>query len=157
MEPLFQSQTEYTFSEYKKYNREILYKVKKVNKTILMFEVILLILAFVIKDLTYVACALLVPLIFKMSFYFQEKRAYKRNPQLHNMLMTHRFYEDYIEQESKMGTVIIYHYQIQNVLETSTNYYLLTGNNGTIMIVKENCSMDLLEYLRQFKEKKNRE
>ena len=41
MEPLFQSQTEYTFSEYKRYNREILYKVKKVNKTIIMFEIIL--------------------------------------------------------------------------------------------------------------------
>ena len=39
MEPLFQSQTEYTFDEFKRYNREILYKVRKVNKTIIMLEV----------------------------------------------------------------------------------------------------------------------
>lgn len=156
MEPLFQSQTEYTFSEYKRYNREILYKVKKVNKTIIMFEVILLILAFVTKDLTYVAGALLVPLIFKFMFYFQEKRAYKRNPQLHNMMMYHRFYDNYIEQESKLGTVTIFHYQIRDVLETKTNYYLMTANNGTIMIVKENCSMELLDHLRKLKEFKNR-
>lgn len=156
MEPMFQSQTEYTFDEYKKYNREILYKVKNVNKTIIIFEVVLLILAFVTKDLTYAFGALLVPLIFKLMFYFQEKSAYKRNPQLHNMIMTHRFYEDYIEQESKLGIVTIYHYQIQNVLETKTNYYLLTGNNGTIMIVKENCSVDLLAHLRKLKEIKNR-
>ena len=115
-----------------------------------------MILAFVTKDLTYVAGALLVPLIFKFMFYFQEKRAYKRNPQLHNMMMYHRFYDNYIEQESKLGVVTIYHYQIRDVLETKTNYYLMTANNGTIMIVKENCSMELLEHLRQLKEFKNR-
>ena len=156
MEPLFESQTEYTFDEYKNYNREILYKVKNVNKTILILEVILLVFAFVTKDLTYVLGALLVPLIFKLIFYLQEKNAYRKNPQLHNMVMTQRFYEDHIDQESRLGTVTIYHYQIQNVLETKTNYYLLTGNNGTIMIVKVNCSMELLEHLRKLKEIKNR-
>lgn len=156
MEPLFQSQTEYTFNEYKKYNRLILYKVKNVNKTIIILEVILLVLAFVTKDLTYVAGALFVPLIFKLMFYLQEKHAYNKNPQLHNMIMTHYFYEDHIVQESKLGSVIIYHYQIRDVLETDTNYYLLTGSNGTIMIKKENCSMELLEHLRKLKAIKDR-
>lgn len=156
MEPLFQSQTKYTFDEYKKYNRLMLYKVRRVNKTIIMFEIILLVLAVVIRDLTYVAGALLVPLIFKLMFYLQEKHAYQKNPQLHDMVMTHRFYEDHIEQESKLGVVTIYHYQIRDVMETSTNYYLLTANNGTIMIVKENCSPQLLEYLEELKDKKSR-
>lgn len=156
MEPLFQSQTEYTFDEYKKYNRLILYKVKRVNKTIIILEVILLILAVLTKDLTYVAGALAVPLIFKLMFHFQEKNAYRKNPQLHDMMITHRFYPDFIEQESKLGTVTVYHYQIQEVLETETNYYLMTANNGTLMIVKENCSTELLDYLGQFKDKKQR-
>lgn len=157
MEPLFQSQTEYTFNEYKKYNRLMLYKVRNVNKTIIIFEVLLLIVAFVTKNMTYVLGALLVPIIFKVVFYLQEKRAYKRNPRLHNMMMTHRFYEDRIEQESSLGNVVVYHYQIRDIYETNTNYYLITQNNGTIMIVKENCSIDLLAHLRQLSELKNRQ
>ena len=156
MEPLFQSQTEYTFNEYKKYNRLMLYKVRNVNKTIIIFEVLLLIVAFVTKNMTYVLGALLVPIIFKVVFYLQEKREYKRNPRLHNMMMTHRFYEDRIEQESSLGNVVVYHYQIRDIYETNTNYYLITQNNGTIMIVKENCSIDLLAHLRQLSELKNR-
>ena len=156
MEPLFQSQTEYTFNEYKKYNRLMLYKVRNVNKTIIIFEVLLLIVAFVTKNMTYVLGALLVPIIFKVVFYLQEKRAYKRNPRLHNMMMTHRFYEDRIEQESSLGNVVVYHYQIRDIYETNTNYYLITQNNGTKMIVKENCSIDLLAHLRQLSELKNR-
>ena len=151
MEPLFQSQTEYTFDEFKRYNREILYKVRKVNKTIIMLEVILLVVAFLTKNLTYAASALLVLLIFKLTFSLQEKRAYRKNPQLHNMIMTHRFYGDYIEQESKFGVVTIFHYQIRDVLETRTNFYLLTASNGTIMIVKEHCSEALLEHLGKLK------
>ena len=65
--------------------------------------------------------------------------------------MTHRFYEDYLEQESKFGVVTIFHYQIRDVLETSTNFYLLTASNGTVMIVKEHCSEDLLEHLTRLK------
>ena len=157
MEPLFQSHTEYTFNEYKKYNRFMLYKVRNVNKTIITIEVILLILAFVTKNMTYVLGALLVPIIFKVVFYAQEKRAYQKNPRLHNMMMNYRFYEDRIEQESSLGTVVVYHYQVRDVYETDTNYYLITQNNGTLMIVKENCYIDLLGYLRNLSELKNRE
>lgn len=156
MEPLFQSQTEYTFEEYKKYNRLILYKVKRVNKTIIILEIILLVIAVLTRDLTYVVGALIVPLIFKLMFRLQEKNAYRKNPQLHDILITHRFYNDFIEQESKLGTVTVYHYQIQDVLETQTNFYLMTANNGTLMIVKKNCSAELLDHLEQLKEKKQR-
>ncbi len=156
MEPMFQSQTEYTFEEYQRYNREILYNVKNVNKTIFMFRILLLIVAVVTKELTYIAGALLVPIIFKATFTFQEKRAYKKNEKLHNMMMYYRFYEDYIEQESKLGTVTIFHYQISDVLETATNFYLLTANNGAIMIVKEQCTPELIDYLVRFKESKMR-
>ena len=106
--------------------------------------------------MTYVLGALLVPIIFKVVFYAQEKRAYQKNPRLHNMMMNYRFYEDRIEQESSLGTVVVYHYQVRDVYETDTNYYLITQNNGTLMIVKENCSIDLLGYLRNLSELKNR-
>ena len=156
MEPLFQSQTEYTFEEFKRYNREILYNVKNVKKTIFMFRIILLILGVVTRDLTYIFGSLVVPVIFNVTFSFQEKRNYKKNEKLHNMMMYHRFYEDYIEQESKLGTVTIFHYQISDVLETETNFYLLTANNGAIMVVKDNCTPEHIEYLVRFKESKMR-
>ena len=86
MEPLFQTETEYTYDEYKKYNHEILYKVRKVSRTILIMELILLAVAYMAKDLTYVVAALCVPLIFSIVFFIKAKSTYKKNPDIHNVI-----------------------------------------------------------------------
>ncbi|MDY4835862.1 MAG: YcxB family protein [Frisingicoccus sp.] len=154
MEPLFQTETEYTYDEYKKYNHEILYKVRKVSRTILIMELILLAVAYMAKDLTYVVAALCVPLIFSIVFFIKAKSTYKKNPDIHNVIFTYKFYPNYIEQESALGNAVVYNSQIQKVLETKTNFYLITGSDSGLILVKRNCSSELLQYLEELKAEK---
>ena len=154
MEPLFQTETEYTYDEYKKYNHEILYKVRKVSRTILIMELILLAVAYMAKDLTYVVAALCVPLIFSIVFFIKAKSTYKKNPDIHNVIFTYKFYPNYIEQESALGNAVVYNSQIQKVLETKTNFYLITGPDSGVILVKKNCAPELIRYLEELKAEK---
>lgn len=70
------------------------------------------------------------------------------------MIFTYKFYPNYIEQESTLGNAVVYNSQIQKVLETKTNFYLITGSNSGLILVKRNCSSELLQYLEELKAEK---
>lgn len=154
MEPLFQTETEYTYDEYKKYNHEILYKIRKVSRTILIMELVLLAAAYMVKDLTYVVAALCVPLIFRIVFFVKAKSTYNKNSDIHNVIFSYKIYQNYIEQDSILGNSVVYNSQIQKVLETKTNFYLITGPDSGVILVKKNCSPELIRYLEELKAEK---
>lgn len=154
MEPKFQTETVYTLNEYKRYNHAVLWQVKKVPVRILVIELILLGISYVMKDMTYILGALLVPLIFKLVFAVQAKKTYQNNPEIHDVHFVCSFYDDYMEQVSRLGKARIYYRQIQKILETGTHFYLMTEKSDGIIVVKENCSKGLIEFLKGM-EKKN--
>ena len=95
-----------------------------------------------------------VPLIFSIVFFIKAKSTYKKNPDIHNVIFTYKFYPNYIEQESTLGNAVVYNSQIQKVLETKTNFYLITGSDSGLILVKRNCSSELLQYLEELKAEK---
>lgn len=147
MEPMFTTETRYTLSEYKKYNHAILWKIKKVPVTMLILELILLAVSYFTRDMTYILGALLVPLIFKIVLGIQAKKTYDDNPRIHNITFTCSFYEDYMEQSSVLGSTRIHYREIYKVLETATNFYLMLGKDAGSIIVKKNCSAELIHFL----------
>ena len=151
MEPMFTTETRYTLDEYKKYNHAVLWKIKKVPVTILLLELILLGISYFTKDMTYILGALLVPLIFKIVLGIQARKTYGDNPRIHNVVFSCSFYEDFMEQSSVLGSTRIYYREIYKVHETGTNFYLMIGRDAGSIIVKKNCSAELIQFLKNLR------
>lgn len=147
MEANFQTETVYTFDEYKKYNHTLLWRVKRVPIIILAMELVLLAVSYFTRDITYILGALLVPLIFKIVGSIQAKKTFQNNSDLHHMTLVYLFCDDYMEQRSRLGTGRIYYKEIRQVFETRTNFYLMIGRMDGLIIVKDNCSQALVRFL----------
>ena len=148
-EPNFQTQTRYTFSEYKKYYNAVLWKIRKTPYIVLLLEVVLLGITYFTRDMTYILGALMVPIVFRIVFSINAKTNYAKNEKLHDIVFNYEFYGTYLLQKSAMGRVRVDYEKIYKVLETASNFYLMAEGNQGMIIVKENCSGDLRDFIRQ--------
>lgn len=68
------------------------------------------------------------------------------------------FYEDYFVRKSKTVTMTIKYIDIEKCIETDTNFYLeYTKGNKIIFLQKNNCSLELISFIREkFEDIENR-
>ena len=59
-----------------------------------------------------------------------------------------RFYDDRIEQEGESGVVSAEYSVLEKVTETRKNIYLRISKNHTVVLIKKNCSEELLGFLK---------
>ncbi len=80
-------------------------------------------------------------------------RMYKSNKSLQNLEITYYFYEDYMVQESEIGRVEFKYADFYKIEESKTNFYLRDTRRSAVIIVKENCTEELCEFIRKLKVK----
>lgn len=62
------------------------------------------------------------------------------------------FFEDYFEVKTERHTYKINYHDILKVIETKTNFYLKYEKYSAFILKKENCSDELIQYIRKFKQ-----
>ena len=76
------------------------------------------------------------------------KEYFKSNKVAQNSVINYTFEEDKIVIETERGSSFIKYDEVYKVYETKTNIYLFISNNQAYVIVKENCSDELTQFIK---------
>ncbi len=95
-----------------------------------------------------VVYVILIPLIEYVAKTIMLKKIYQSNQSAQNVRIQFRFYNDYFTKESDAGHSKTEYHQLYKIIETKTRFYLMIGNNGGYILVKENFPEGLAEFLR---------
>lgn len=158
MEPLFETETLYTFEEHKKLNKVFFKKVTRYNLLMYILYLILGVFAalyFFLKryDFTIVMLAtiLICIIISKLKVKIATRRAWTSNRLAHGMKNRFLFYDDHFEVINSQGNFRIFYNQLYKILETETNIYLLPNNTQGYIIKKTDCSAEFSEFIKKIK------
>ena len=61
------------------------------------------------------------------------------------------FYMDHYEEVNKLGRVAYKYVQLRDIIETDTNFYLMKTDRQGCIVVKANCSPNLVQFLGKIK------
>lgn len=64
----------------------------------------------------------------------------------------HAFYEDHLQETSNQQSVDVPYSSIAHLVETRTHFYLMTAANQGMIIIKNNCSAELIHFLQGLKQ-----
>lgn len=173
MEVLFTTQTAYTYEEYKRFN----YAVMKVKRMLWLLAACVILFGLFIffnfvlmprhEQLFYfltvlLAClilfaVILFAVILSAAVLISIKITYRSNKHMqNNVVATMHFYGDSLEEETPSGKVSVKYAELSKIIETKTNFYLMLAKNQGIIIVKQNCSPELIDFLQELKEQTKR-
>lgn len=166
MQPLFTTQSVYTYEEYKRFNFAIMNF--KQTLPILAVDIVLLVLMTittsvmrttygyfytVVRFFFFLAVALFVSYIFVLlaallgiKKTYESNKAMKRNP-----VSTVYFYNEHLTETNSKGVVNLAYADIYKIVETKTNFYIMLAKNNGIIIVKQNCTPELIIFLQNLK------
>ena len=157
MEPLFTTKTTLTLDECVKMQKYRLRGSIFIRIPFVIFSILMLLYSFYYSLYIYA-------LVFAVFVWFwtfgdsvidkmRAKKMYNSNKSIQNLELTYYFYEDYVIQESEMGKTQFKYADLYKIGESKTNFYLRDTRVSAMVIVKENCSDALCEFIRKLKVK----
>lgn len=167
MEPLFTTQTIYSFSEYKRWCLTLSQKRAKIITGVPIALFLLYAARFLFeptdtrsKILTLIIIAFFCGALIGL-FYIrrnrQIKKTYYSNQTVQkNGAVTIDFFDDYLISHGTDGYVEYRYANCYRIIETKTNFYIMMATNSGIIIIKQNCSPELIKFLHELKEQTKR-
>ena len=160
MEPLFTTETAYTLDEFKKFDFRVMRK-SIISIYIMLAAIILLdaVLALLKKDWAGINTAIIIAVAF-IAVYFpfsldkKVKDTYNSNKTITKTVARIEFFEDGFAEATDHSTYNFKYSDLNSVIETQTNFYLMIAKNQGVIIVKENCSAELIEFIQKLKNDK---
>lgn len=166
MQPLFETQSVYTYEEYKRFNLEAM-NLKK-SLLIVTVEIVLLVLITIIGSTVGRVYGYFFPVaqflflfavamfVFCLILYFAVllniKKTYESNSILQkNPVSTVCFYNEYLTEANASSTTNLAYVDIYKIIETKTNFYIMIAKNQGIFILKQNCTPELITFLQSLK------
>ena len=158
----YKTDTIFTFDEYKKFNNSV--KGKWLTRIIfIIFGIWILYSLFwdfywlfedgFIGNTLFLNLGFLIwlgGLYYYANVYFVKKTFYS-NKLSANQHSFFEFFEDYFTEKTHYNFAQIKYDDLYKITETKTNFYLFTGNILAFTIIKQNCSAQLIEFLRKIK------
>lgn len=161
MEPLYKTQTAYSFEEYSKYNEAVLLKQKSLKAVMIIIPVLYVLLMGVVLYATkepstvfvLVLALLLSAVIFTASFKKTIKKTYYSNKAITSCVADFEFYDNYVREITQNGETKLEYSKIYKIIETKTNFYIMASVNQGFIIVKGNCPDGLIDFIKSIKAK----
>lgn len=159
MEPLYKTQTAYSFEEYSKYNEAVLLKQKSLKAVMIIIPVLYVLLMGVVLYATkepstvfvLVLALLLSAVIFTASFKKTIKKTYYSNKAITSCVADFEFYDNYVREITQNGETKLEYSKIYKIIETKTNFYIMASVNQGFIIVKGNCPDGLVDFIKSIK------
>lgn len=159
MEPLFQTDMVYTYEIYELFNKLI--SAKSLRRLTIQMEILLPLMALFLYLMHMVELSIffiVFTMVYPIVLIYVRKQAVKKTWQSNKMVQGQRirydFYADRVVQASPMGTAVCAYDKLHDILENDRLICLMIANNQGLVIVKENCSEELVQFLHGLKEKK---
>lgn len=158
MEPLFETKTAYSLEEYKKFNKAILSKQLKLPLLsaiiIALFLFISLYFLFYKEYIPFIVYAFVilisVPVFIKV-YNKNIEKSYYSNKTLMKTVSEFKFFENELTEQTQKGIAAFKYEDFHKIIETKTNYYLMIAQNQGYIIIKKNCSPELIQFLSNLK------
>lgn len=159
MEPLYKTQTAYSFEEYSKYNEAVLLKQKSLKAVMIIIPVLYVLLMGAVfystREISTVFALLFALLlstaIFIASFKKTVKKTYYSNKAITSCVADFEFYDNYVREITQNGETKLEYSKIYKIIETKTNFYIMASVNQGFIIVKGNCSDGLVDFIKSIK------
>ena len=149
--PLFKTSIKYTFEEYKGFTKAIYRYVYKVHIMLLVIIAALLILFAITKNFMAILAAVAFPLFFIYFMNRETKKVYESNRVLKDNFSVFDFYDKYFEQTNAVSHSVVKYSDIYKIIETDKNIYIMVAKNEGSILLKSNCSKELIEFLKSIK------
>ena len=104
----------------------------------------------------YLILAVLFPVLLVISFNLGVRRGYVSNKAAHDVVSKFLFYEDHFEKNSEYSILKLTYDKLYSIIETKTHFYLLINGSQACIIIKNNCSPELITFLQDLKRKVNK-
>lgn len=161
MEPLYKTQTAYSFEEYSKYNEAVLLKQKSLKAVMIIIPVLYVLLMGAVfystREISTVFVVLFALLlstaIFIASFKKTIKKTYYSNKAITSCVADFEFYNNYVREITQNGETKLEYSKIYKIIETKTNFYIMASVNQGFIIVKGNCPDGLIDFIKSIKAK----
>lgn len=152
---LFESESIYSFDEYLKFYNTL--RLAYYNITIyygFIFCFIFLIFAVINKiSVLYMILGILfinaVLILIRSSNREQKIKKEYDNLKIKDVLTKIKFYETYMIRENEYNKVTIFYDEIKKIVETKTNFYILTDKYSILQ--KDKCSEELIKFIQNMK------
>ena len=162
MEPLYTTQSNWSYEEYKKYSIFFMYRrtTQIVLGVIIGFTIVcyvgLIALAIWTGD-TFECIFYLLFIALLLSIYlllprYRMLKSYKSNKHIKDRTVTIKFFENRLETEEPSGCGKIMYDEIYKIYETKTNFYIMLSVNQGMNVIKANCSDGLIAHLQRLRE-----
>lgn len=159
MEPLYKTQTAYSFEEYSKYNEAVLLKQKSLKAVMIIIPVLYVLLMGAVfystREISTVFVVLFALLlstaIFIASFKKTIKKTYYSNKAITSCVADFEFYDNYVREITQNGETKLEYSKIYKIIETKTNFYIMASVNQGFIIVKGNCPDGLVDFIKSIK------
>lgn len=157
MEPLYVTETAYTLEEYHKFNKAIVGNKFHVISLLLLLCCVLNYLASrnIYMVVFFVIMIAMIEIVVPLSQKSAVKKQYYSDRYLQKNYMNQIcFYQNYFESKTHSSYIKFEYEDIVSVKETKTNFYLMKTMNQGYIIVKANCSPELITFLTNLKNQK---
>ena len=159
MEPLYKTQTAYSFEEYSKYNEAVLLKQKSLKAVMIIIPVLYVLLMGAVfystREISTVFALLFALLlstaIFIVSFKKTVKKTYYSNKAITSCVADFEFFDNYVREKTENGETKLEYSKIYKIIETKTNFYIMASVNQGFIIVKGNCPDGLVDFIKSIK------
>lgn len=153
--PVFSAETRMTITEYKEYNHIVSEKISKIWIITAVMEIMLAAVGLYMigKNMSIAIGIFIGAVLFPIFLFFrldsEAEKVFRSNKLMQNELITMNFYSDRVESSSIMGNSIIEYDKIYRIIETKTHFYIMVAKNQGLIVVKRNCTPQLISFIEQ--------
>ena len=97
------------------------------------------------------------PMLLDIMMKKQVTKAYNDNANTQGINTSLTFYDNYYEGHSEIGDNKYLYEELYKIIETPTNFYLMLSPQHGSIVIKENCSEELLMFLDRLKTRMDKE
>ena len=148
--------TTYTFEELQNFTKITSKKyLRRVDAIVIIVNLAIAVLAAQAEHKNYaiiVSYLLVIPamLVFSRLFLkFGLKRLWKNSPEAHNLQTTFTFRPNSFRQKNKLNDRTLEYKELDRIVETETNFYIMVDYNKGSIINKKDCSPELIKFIQE--------
>lgn len=143
---MYQTELEYTYSEYMKMQRRIYIKE--------LIVILVIVIIGIIVGINPIGCVGLGILSILISFVISAiriRRGWELDKKTDTIINKYTFLEHHFEVHNEKGAYNINYHDINYIIETKTHFYIRCSEYSNFIIKKENCTEELIQLIRKYK------
>lgn len=148
---MYQTECKYTYDEFMKYEKSVAQKkmlIMLVASSMILLTIYAVLIRSIIAVLVMAGIMVLMDSILLLLNNKRIKKLWNSSTSMQNKDVKYTFNDSNMEIENELGNSKIEYNSIYKIIETKTNFYIMISTVQGFIIVKENCSSELINFIK---------